>query len=101
VESTDQLLMLAALAEQGFYRSGERLMAPNGTVWLSRPMLDLCGVDGLRREATRRLSKKLRQQRSYESAYDWQCAVEDVQSLLSALDQVEEATEHEALAEAC
>jgi hypothetical protein len=101
VESSDQLLVLAALAEQGFYRSGERLMAPNGTVWLSKPMLELCGVDGLRTEARQRLSRKLRQRRSYESSYDWQCAVEDVQSLLGALDQVHQAREPEPLAEAC
>jgi hypothetical protein len=101
VEPRNQLLVLAALAEQGFYRSGERLLAPNGTVWLSQPMLDLCGVDGLRLEAGRRLSRKLRQRRSYESSYDWQCAVEDVQSLLSALDQVDEARQPEPLAEAC
>jgi hypothetical protein len=88
------------LAEQGFYRSGERLIAPNGTLWVSRPMLELSGLDGLRFEARRRLSKKLRQRRSYESSYDWQCAIEDVESLLYALDQVDDRTELVTLAQA-
>mgnify|MGYP003575739504 CR=1 FL=1 len=92
--------LIQHLAEQGFYRSGERLIAPNGTLWVSRPMLELSGLDGLRFEARRRLSKKLRQRRSYESSYDWQCAIEDVEGLLYALDQVDDRTQVVALAQA-
>jgi hypothetical protein len=92
--------LVSALSEQGFYRSGERLIAPNGTLWVSRPMLELEGLDGLRYEARRRLGKKLRQRKSYESTYDWQCALEDVESLLVALDGVHAPSETAVLAEA-
>lgn len=85
---TDFTLVIAALSEQGFYRSGERLIAPNGTLWLSRAMLECAGLDGLRGEASRRLRRKLHQRKSYESIHDWQCAVEDAESLLAALDQL-------------
>jgi hypothetical protein len=80
--------LVAALAEQGFHRAGERLIAPNGTLWLSLPMLDTTLHSGLRLEAERRLRRSLRQRKSYRSSYDWQCAVEDVECLLVALDSL-------------
>lgn len=99
-DPTDLLLLVAALAEQGFYRSGERLVAANGTLWLSRPMLDYCGIDGLRIEAKKLLSRKLRQRKSFESEYDWQRAVEDIEGLMVALDEIPRREELEPLAEA-
>ena len=95
---TESSPFVDALAEQGFYRSGERFIAPNGTLWLNRAMLECSGVRGLRTEAVRRLGKKQRQKKSYESVYDWQCAVEDTESLIAALDALEPEI---ALAEAC
>lgn len=92
--------LVSALSEQGFYRSGERMIAPNGTLWVSRPMLELSGLAGLRREARQRLTKKRRQRKSYESAYDWQCALEDVEGLLVALDEIGEPVATAALARA-
>jgi hypothetical protein len=99
-DPTDLLLVVAALAEQGLNSSGERLVAPNGTLWLSRPMLDLCGLYGIRMEAERRLRRTRRHRRSYQSGYDWQCAMEDSEALLMALDQVCESREPELLAKA-
>jgi hypothetical protein len=76
----------AALAEQGFYRSGERLIAPHGTLWLTRGLLeDEAVFFVLRREAAARLARR---RKSYQSAYDWECAREDAECLLAALEML-------------
>ena len=100
MDSTDLLLLCAALAEQGFCRSGERLVARHGTVWLSRPMLDVCGIEGLRIEAKRRLQRIRRQRHCFQHAYDWQCAIADSEALVVALERVCESREVQVLAEA-
>ncbi|MEZ4226399.1 MAG: hypothetical protein R3B13_35970 [Polyangiaceae bacterium] len=80
------------LVSRGWYQSGERLVAPNGTLWL--PVRDLCwlSLDGLTHEATQRLRRRKRGRKSYENLYDAFCAVDDAESLLDALRPTVEQT---------
>ncbi len=97
-DSRDLLLLVTALAEQGFHKSGERLIAPHGTLWISPPMLEYAGIEGLRYEARRRLARARRQRKLFQSEYDWDCALEDAESLMQALDEIPPREELEAIA---
>ena len=78
--------LLQALRKQGFYRAGNRIVAPHATIWLAYDALPFTDLDALGREAARRLGRKRRHRHQYLSPYDWDCAVEDAEALLDALN---------------
>ena len=78
--------LLEALRRQGFYRSGDRVVAPHATIWLAYDALPFTDLEAIGREAARRLGRKRRHRHQYLSPYDWDCAVEDAEALLDALD---------------
>jgi len=78
--------LLDALRKQGFYRSGNRMVAPHATIWLAHDALPFTDLEALGREAARRLGRKRRHRHQYLSPYDWDCAIEDAEALLEALN---------------
>jgi len=78
--------LLEALRRQGFYRSGDRVVAPHATIWLAYDALPFTDLEALGREAARRLGRKRPHRHQYLSPYDWDCAMEDAEALLDALD---------------
>jgi hypothetical protein len=84
--------LLEVLHNQGFYRSGNRLVAPHATLWLSYEALPYTDLEVLEREAARRLGRARRLRRAHYSPHDWDCAIEDAEALLEALGEVVRAT---------
>ena len=84
--------LLEALRRQGFYRSGNRIVAPHATLWLPCDALPFTDLAVLEREAARRLARKRRHRQFYASPYDWDCAMEDAEALLDAVDEVMQQT---------
>ncbi len=76
------------LFSRGWYQSGERLVAPNGTLWLPVHGMQWLSLDGLQREAAHRLRRRKRGRKAFENRYDAFCAMDDAESLLDALAPV-------------
>ncbi len=77
--------LLAVLRDQGWFRQGERWVAPNGTLWLTEYTMQLSEPETLLAEVSRRLTRRRRQRRSFQSTYDADRALEDAQGLAEAL----------------
>jgi hypothetical protein len=76
------------LSCRGWYQTGQRLVAPNATLWLPLYAMQWLNLDGLQREAEQRLRRRKRGRKAYENAYDAFCATDDAESLLEALGAV-------------
>ncbi|MCA9594206.1 MAG: hypothetical protein KC776_12870 [Myxococcales bacterium] len=80
--------LIAVLTAQGWFRQGERWVAPNGTLWLTHYTLEVTDPETLLAEVGRRLTRRRRQHRSFQSSYDADCSLEDAQGLAEALSAV-------------
>jgi len=73
------------LVGRGWYQTGERLVAPNGTLWLPIRGMQWLNLEGLQREAEQRLRRRKRGRKAFQNQYDAFCAVDDAESLLDAV----------------